>query len=93
MRHNALIFEEVECRKHGVKVVYKSLPDSDPITEMLLKSILQAMDEWHSLTSKAKGLAGMAETSAADGVPEDAHRWDTDWSMSKRERSAKGRLW
>lgn len=60
-RHIALIFEEVECRKHGVKVVYKSLPDSDPITEMLLKSILQAMDEWHSLTSKAKGLAGMAE--------------------------------
>jgi site-specific DNA recombinase len=28
---------------------------------MLLKSILQAMDEWHSLTSKQKGLAGMAE--------------------------------
>ncbi len=60
-RHLALIFEEVECRKHGIKVIYKSLPDSDPITEMLLKSILQAMDEWHSLTSKAKGLAGMAE--------------------------------
>lgn len=60
-RHIALIFEEVECRKHGVKVVYKSLPESDPITEMLLKSILQAMDEWHSLTSRQKGLAGMAE--------------------------------
>lgn len=60
-RHLAIIFEEHECKRAGVKVVYKSLPESDPITEMLLKSILQAMDEWHSLTSKAKGLAGMAE--------------------------------
>ncbi len=60
-RHISLIFEEVECRKHGVRIIYKSLPDADPITEMLLKSILQAMDEWHSLTSKQKGLAGMAE--------------------------------
>lgn len=57
----AIIFEEHECKRRGVKVVYKSLPESDPITEMLLKSILQAMDEWHSLTSKVKGLSGMAE--------------------------------
>lgn len=56
----ALIFES-ECAKRGVRIVYKNVPDTDPITEMLLKSILQAMDEWHSLTSKAKGLAGMAE--------------------------------
>ena len=60
-RHLAIIFEEHECKRAGVKVIYKSLPESDPITEMLLKSILQAMDEWHSLTSKAKGLSGMAE--------------------------------
>lgn len=59
-RHLALIFEN-ECAKQGTRVVYKNVPDTDPITEMLLKSILQAMDEWHSLTSKAKGLAGMAE--------------------------------
>jgi site-specific DNA recombinase len=59
-RHLALMFER-ECEKAGIRVIYKSLPDSDPITEMLLKSILQAMDEWHSLTSKAKGVAGMAE--------------------------------
>ena len=57
----AIIFEEHECKRHGVRVIYKSLPESDPITEMLLKSILQAMDEWHSLTSRVKGLAGMAE--------------------------------
>lgn len=60
-RHLSIIFEESECKKAGVKVLYKSLPESDPITEMLLKSILQAMDEWHSLTSRAKGLAGMSE--------------------------------
>ena len=60
-RDISMIFEEQECKKQGVRVVYKSLPDGDPMQEMLLKSILQAMDEWHSLTSKAKGLAGMNE--------------------------------
>ncbi len=60
----AIIFEEQECRRAGVRIVYKSLPESDPITEMLLKSILQAMDEWHSLTSRVKGLAGMRENVA-----------------------------
>lgn len=60
-RHIAIVFEEMEAKRAGVRVLYKSLPESDPITEMLLKSILQAMDEWHSLTSKAKGLAGMTE--------------------------------
>lgn len=60
-RHIAMLFEH-EADKHGVKVAYKSIPDdSDPITTMLLKSILQAMDEWHSLTSRQKGLSGMAE--------------------------------
>lgn len=60
-QHIAVIFEEVECRKRGIEVVYRSVPDSDPITMMLLKSILRAMDEWHSLTSRDKGLAGMTE--------------------------------
>ena len=60
-RHIALLFEH-ECEKVSVKVIYRTLPDTDPITGMLLRSILQAMDEWHSLTSRAKGLAGMAES-------------------------------
>jgi DNA invertase Pin-like site-specific DNA recombinase len=60
-RHLALIFEH-ECERAGVAMIYKSVPDTDPITSMLLRSILQAMDEWHSLTSRAKGLAGMAES-------------------------------
>lgn len=48
-RHLALIFEH-EAEKSGVRILYKSVPDTDPITGMLLRSILQAMDEWHSLT-------------------------------------------
>ena len=59
-RHLAIMFER-ECERANVELVYKSLPDSDPVTGMLLRSILQAMDEWHSLTSRAKGLAGMRE--------------------------------
>lgn len=57
----ALIFEEQECRKHGVAIVYKSLPEGDPLTDMLIKTVMQGFDEWHSLSSRAKGLAGMAE--------------------------------
>jgi site-specific DNA recombinase len=60
-RLTALVFEEHECKRRGIKVVYKSVPESDPITEMLLKSILQTVDELHSMVSRAKGLAGMAE--------------------------------
>lgn len=59
-RHLALIFEH-EAEKVGVRIQYQSVPDADPITAMLLRSILQAMDEYHSMVSKAKGLAGMAE--------------------------------
>lgn len=57
-RHLALIFEH-EAERAGVQVVYRNVPDTDPITAMLLRSILQAMDEWHSLVSRAKGLAGL----------------------------------
>lgn len=59
-RHLALIFEH-ECERRRIRIIYRNVPDTDPITGMLLKSILQAMDEWHSLNSKAKGLAGMSE--------------------------------
>ena len=59
-RHIAVLFEH-EAERRGVKVLYRTVPETDAITEMLLRSILQAMDEWHSLTSRRKGLAGMAE--------------------------------
>jgi site-specific DNA recombinase len=56
----SMIFEQ-EVEKRGVKLVYKSLPDGDPATDMVLRSVLQAFDEYHSLVSRAKGLAGMSE--------------------------------
>lgn len=91
-RHLSIIFEESECKKAGVRVLYKSLPESDPITEMLLKSILQAMDEWHSLTSKAKGLAGMAENVRqgfrAGGIAPKGYRLDTITTGTMREGQA-----
>ena len=88
-RHVSIIFEEHECKRNGIKVIYKSLPESDPITEMLLKSILQAMDEWHSLTSRAKGLAGMAENVKqgfrAGGSAPKGYRLDTIHTGSVRD--------
>lgn len=59
-RYIATMFEH-DAEQAGVRILYKSVPDADPMSEMLLKSFLQAMDEWHSMVSRAKGLAGMAE--------------------------------
>jgi site-specific DNA recombinase len=56
----AMLFER-DCDKFNVRLSYKSLPESDPATDMVLRSVLQAFDEYHSLISRAKGLAGMAE--------------------------------
>lgn len=56
----AMMFE-ADCQKRAVRIIYKSLPESDPATDMVLRSVLQAFDEYHSLISRAKGLAGMAE--------------------------------
>lgn len=61
-RNLALIFEEQECAANGVEVCYANIPDGgDAATTMILRTLLQAMDEWHSITSRNKGLAGMAE--------------------------------
>ena len=37
------------------------MPETDPISQVILESVFQAMDEVHSLMSREKGLAGMAE--------------------------------
>lgn len=50
-----------EAQKRGVAILYSKVPDVDPITQVILESVLEAMDEVHSLMSKEKGLAGMAE--------------------------------
>lgn len=51
-----------EARKSGVAIMYATRPaDVDPISEALLDGVFEAMDEVHSLMSRKKGLAGMAE--------------------------------
>lgn len=51
-----------EAKKRGITIMYATRPaDVDPITEVMLDSMFEAMDEVHSLTSRQKGLAGMAE--------------------------------
>jgi site-specific DNA recombinase len=59
-RYIALDFEENQCRRHGVRLVYKSLSGCDPESEIILKATLQGVDEWHSRVSRRKALAGMA---------------------------------
>ena len=60
-RHIAILFEEMEAAPRGVRVVYKTLPEAmEPGAEVILKSAMQAQDEWHSINSRQKGLAGMA---------------------------------
>jgi site-specific DNA recombinase len=50
-----------EAAKRDVAILYSKVPDVDPITQVILESVLEAMDEVHSLMSREKGLAGMAE--------------------------------
>lgn len=50
-----------ECAKYGVEIHFKNLPDVDPISKVILESVFEAMDEVHSIMSREKGLAGMAE--------------------------------
>ena len=50
-----------ECKKLGVDIIFAKVPEVDPISQVILDSVLQAMDEVHSLMSREKGLAGMAE--------------------------------
>ena len=56
----AYVFDH-ECKKHGVEVHYAKIPDMDPITGMVVMGVLRVFDEFHSLMSREKGLAGMAE--------------------------------
>lgn len=50
-----------EARKRGVTILYVKVPETDPINTVILQNVFQAMDEVHSLMSREKGLAGMAE--------------------------------
>lgn len=59
-RYGAQAFKH-NCRKRGVKILYSKVPEVDPVSSVILESVFEAMDEVHSMMSKDKGLAGMAE--------------------------------
>ncbi len=59
-RYVAQIFKH-EIKKRGVEILYAKMPETDPITAVILEAVFEAMDEVHSLMSREKGLAGMAE--------------------------------
>lgn len=51
-----------EAKKRGVTIHYARMPsDLDPVSAVVLESVFEAMDEAHSIMSREKGLAGMAE--------------------------------
>lgn len=51
-----------EAKKRGVSILYAKIPaDLDPVSEIIIESVFEAMDEVHSLMSREKGLAGMAQ--------------------------------
>jgi len=59
-RYMAQVFKH-EAQKRNVKIIYSKLPESDPIADMVIVGVMEVFDELHSLMSKEKGLAGMAE--------------------------------
>ncbi len=50
-----------EAKKRKIQILYSKLPESDPIADMVIVGVMEVFDELHSLMSKEKGLAGMAE--------------------------------
>lgn len=58
--HLAHVFAH-EAKKQGVRILYAKVPESNPVTDLIMMSVLPAVDEMHSLMSREKGLAGMAE--------------------------------
>ncbi len=59
-QHLASVFNW-ECEKRGVKVLYSKLPETNSIMDVVIRQVIRAFDQMHSLMSKEKGLGGMAE--------------------------------
>lgn len=60
-RYFAVVFKH-DLKKRGITLHYATRPaDLDPISALVLDAVLEAMDEVHSIMSRQKGLAGMAE--------------------------------
>lgn len=50
-----------ECKRRGVELIIAKMPETDPVSAVILEAVLEAMDEVHSIMSREKGLAGMRE--------------------------------
>lgn len=50
-----------ECQRYGVELVIARMPETDPVSAVILESVFEAMDEVHSIMSRDKGLAGMRQ--------------------------------
>lgn len=50
-----------ECKRRGVDLIVAKMPETDPVSAVILEAVLEAMDEVHSIMSREKGLAGMRE--------------------------------
>ena len=59
-QHLASVFNW-ECEKRGVKVLYSKIPETNTIMDVVIRQVIRAFDQLHSLMSKEKGLGGMAE--------------------------------
>jgi hypothetical protein len=77
-------FFERDASRHGVQVVYKSIPDEDPIMSVVLKAVMRGFDLYHSLISKQKGLAEWRRTCGRDFAPAVAPRGVTSSFLSTR---------
>lgn len=58
--HLAGVFR-AECRKYGIAVSFKKIPETDPLSDLIIGHVYQLVDHIHSHMSREKGLAGMAE--------------------------------
>jgi DNA invertase Pin-like site-specific DNA recombinase len=50
-----------ECEKRGIKILYAKVPETNTVMDVVIRAVMQSFDELHSLMSREKGIAGMAE--------------------------------
>lgn len=50
-----------ECKKRGVTIHYAKFPSINPMSDLMVQSVDQLFARLHSMMSREKGLAGMAE--------------------------------
>jgi hypothetical protein len=67
-------------------ILFVKIPETDPLSDLIIGHVYQLLDHIHSHMSREKGLAGMAENVAAASAPAAAHRMATTSRTSNRRR-------